>query len=564
MNGAFIPGLKFAGSRQLPIAATLSIVFHDMTRTTGLLLSLALSTAALTHASNPLQIKTDKGKVEGSLTADGKVRAFKGIPYAAPPVGDLRWQPPQPAAKWKGIRSAKDFGSHCVQTGGYPDMIFRDPGPSEDCLTLNVWAPAGAKPGSLPVMVWIYGGGFHSGGTSEARQDGQFLAHRNVVVVSMNYRLGIFGFFVYPALTAESPHHASGNYGLMDQAAAISWVKRNIKAFGGDPNNITLFGESAGSFSVSAQMASPLSKDIIQKAIGESGAAFYGADLSFEPRELREQTDAKFAETALHATTLADLRKLSADDLVNAATAKTTPPPPRFSPDIDGWFLPDSVPNIYAAGKQAHIPLIAGWNHDEDRAAVIFANPKVTAESFTAQAKGEFAENAGKFLALYPATSDTEAQTSAGDYSSDRFIIFSTWRWLEAQVQTGQAPVYRYRLDLGSPGDKFHPAAIGAFHSDDIEYVFGTLDSRQEFTARPEDRKLSDQIQIWWTNFARTGDPNGSAANATPGLPRWPTYNAATGWMVMHLDATSEARPDTQRDRYLFLDSVWGKPKSPE
>jgi para-nitrobenzyl esterase len=410
-------------------------------------------------------------------------------------------------------------------------------------------------------MVWIYGGGFNTGGTSENRQDGQFLAHRNVVVVSMNYRLGIFGFFTHPELTAESPHHASGNYGLMDETAAIEWVKRNIKAFGGDPNNITIFGESAGSFAVSAQMASPLSKGLFQKAIGESGGAFYSTGLSFQPREAREQRDAKFAETALHATTLADLRKLSADDILNAVTAKTIPPPPRFGPDVDGYFLPDSVPDIYAAGNQAHVPLIAGWNADEERGAVIFAKPPVTVETFKAQAQGEFGENADKFLALYPATNDIQAKASAGDYAGDRFIAFSTWRWLEAQVQTGKAPVYRYRFDLGSPGDKFHPAAVGAFHSDDIEYVFGTLDSRQEFTARPEDRKLSDQIGTYWTNFARTGDPNGGAG-ANADLPKWPTYNASTGWLVMHLDANSEAKPDNLRDRYLFLDSVWGKPKN--
>jgi len=532
-----------------------------MIRTHRFFFSLAIAASVLARASNPLQIKTDKGKVEGSLTVDGKVRAFKGIPFAAPPVGNLRWQPPQPAAKWKGVLAVKDFGNHCLQTGGYPDMIFHDPGPSEDCLTLNVWTPADAKPGSLPVMVWIFGGGFNTGGTSEARQDGQFLARRNVVVVSMNYRLGIFGFFVHPELTAESPHQASGNYGLMDQAAAIAWVKRDIAAFGGDPNNITIFGESAGSFSVSAQMASPLGRNLFQKAIGESGGAFYSSGLGFEPREVREQRDAKFAETVLHATTLADLRKLSADDILKAVTAKTTPPQPRFGPNVDGYFLPDSVPNIYAAGKQAHIPLIAGWNHDEERGPVIFAEPPLTVERFKIQAQADFGENAAKFLALYPATSNTEAVTSASDFAGDRFIAFSTWRWLEAHVQTGNAAVYRYRLDLGSPGDKFHPAAIGAFHSDDIEYVFGTLDSRQEFTARPEDRKLSDLIGTYWTNFARTGDPNGGAS-ATPELPKWPTYEAATGWMVMHLDANSEARPDTLRNRYLFLDSVWGKPKT--
>jgi para-nitrobenzyl esterase len=507
------------------------------------------------HAANPLQVKTDKGKVEGLLTADQKVIAFKGIPFAAPPVDNLRWQPPQPAAKWKGVFSAHDFGNHCIQTSGYPDMVFHDPGPSEDCLTLNVWAPAGAKPASLPVMVWIYGGGFRSGGTSEARQDGQFLAHRNVVVVSMNYRLGIFGFFTHPELTAESPHHASGNYGLMDETAAIAWVRKNIAAFGGNPDNITIFGESAGSFAVSAQMASPLSKDLFAKVIGESGGAFYSDDLGFEPREVREQKDSQFAQTAFGTTKLADLRKLSVDDILKAVTAKTTPPPPHFGPDVDGYFLPDSVPNIYAAGNQAHIPLLAGWNADEVRGAVLLAPKRPTADSFTTQAQTEFGANAQKFLAVYPAATDAEALTSAGDFVSDRFIAFSTWRWLEAQVATGKAPVYRYRLDLGSPGDKYHPAILGAFHSDDIEYVFGTLDSRPEAVWRPEDRKLSDQMGAYWTNFARTGDPNG------PNLPKWPTYGP-TEWQVMHLDATSEARSDDHRDRYLFLDQVWGKPKA--
>ena len=244
-------------------------------------LALSLLTTAAAQAAHPadaLQVKTTNGVIEGTLTNKDQIRAFKGIPFAAPPVGNLRWQPPQPAANWKGVRSAKDFGSHCIQSSGYPDMIFHDPGPSEDCLTLNVWTPANAKPGTLPVMVWIYGGGFSSGGTSESRQDGQFLAARNVVVVSMNYRLGIFGFFELPELTAESPHHASGNYGLLDQTAALAWVKNNIAAFGGDPNNVTIFGESAGSISVSAQMASPLAKGLFAKAIGESGGALYGSD----------------------------------------------------------------------------------------------------------------------------------------------------------------------------------------------------------------------------------------------------------------------------------------------
>lgn len=517
---------------------------------------LVVSLIPAAYASNPLQVKTDKGKVEGVFTTDKQVRSFKGIPYAAPPVGDLRWQAPHPAAKWKGVRPAKEFGSHCIQSSSYSDMVFHDPGPSEDCLTLNVWAPANAKPGSLPVMVWIYGGGYTGGSTSEGRQDGQFLAHRNVVIVSMNYRLGIFGFFVHPELTVESPHHASGNYGLLDQTAALQWVKSNIGGFGGDPSNVTIFGESAGSFAVSSQMASPLARGLFSKAIGESGGAFYSGGLQYDSRESLEERNVAFAQAAFNTSKLADLRKLPVDTILQAVQAKTTPIPPRFGPDVDGYFLPDSVPNIYAAGHQAHIPLLAGWNADEARGSILLSKTPTTIDTFTATAQTQFGDRANDFLAVYPDTTDAEAITSAGDFASDRFIVFSTWRWLEAQVNTGQSPVYRYRLDLGSPGDKFHPASIGAFHSDDIEYVFGTLDSRQEATWRPEDRKLSDQIGAYWTNFARTGDPNAT------GLPIWPTYNANTQWQVMHLDTISMAKPDANRARYLFLDEVWGKPKT--
>src|SRR3984957_8537097 len=224
-------------------------------------------------ASLPLQVKIDTGTIEGK--ANGPVRAFLGIPYAAPPVGELRWKPPAAVAKWTGVRKATDFGPHCMQGKVYGDMKFRDSGGSEDCLSLNVWVPTETSGAKLPVMVWIYGGGFAAGTTSEARQDGTHLAQQGVVVVSMNYRLGIFGFFVHPELAKESGRNSAGNYGLLDQLAALEWVHDNIAAFGGDPGNVTIFGESAGSFSVSAQMASPLAKGLFQKAVGESGAAFF-------------------------------------------------------------------------------------------------------------------------------------------------------------------------------------------------------------------------------------------------------------------------------------------------
>ncbi len=307
--------------------------------------------------------------------------------------------------------------------------------------------------------------------------------------------------------------------------------------------------------SVSAHMASPLSRGLFNKAIGESGGGFPGPAPREESGRALEERNVVFAKEAFGTSTLADLRKLSVDEILRAATAKTTPPPPRFWPIVDGYFLPDSVANIYARGSAARVPLLAGWNADEARGQVLLAKTKTTSESFAATAQADFGDNAQRFLAVYPASTDDQAVTSAGDYAGDHFIAYSTWKWLEAHVATGKAPVFRYRLDLGSPGDKNHQAILGAFHSDDIEYVFGSLDSRPEAVWRPEDRKLSELMGSYWTNFAKTGDPNGA------GLPHWPTYGAADQWQVMHLDAASEAKPDRQRERYLFLDEAWGKPK---
>ncbi len=512
----------------------------------------AFSLAA--RASDPLVVKTHGGKLQGlevqSLPGQ-QVRAFLGVPFAVPPVGALRWRPPQPAAKWKGTRAATGFGYRCMQPDIYNDMIFHDPGRSEDCLTLNVWTPAKDRYAKLPVMVWIYGGGYIAGSTSEGRQNGAFLAGRGVVVVTMNYRLGVFGFLALPAQAQEDPHRAAGNYGLMDQAAALNWVKRNIQSFGGDPHNVTLFGESAGAFSVSAQMASPLAQGLFARAIGESGGAFSSSGLGFPSLPAAEQRSQEFAQSAFGTDDLARLRAMSAEDLLSRSFAARGVP--RIGPDVDGYFLPESIPAIYAAGKQAHVPLLAGWNHDEGSGQVLAQEPQPTVESMRTYAQSEFGVNADRFLAAYSAKDDAAALRAMEDLSGDRFIAFSTWKWIEAQVMTGGKPVYRYRFDLPSPGDKFHSAAMGAFHSDEIEYVFGTLDSRQQAAWRPEDRALSGLIQHYWTNFARSGDPNG------PGLPQWPQYNAAGNWPVMHLDANSAAHPDQHRDRYLFLDLVWGQ-----
>ena len=503
---------------------------------------------ALFAASAP-QVKTKSGVVEGK--EDGAVRAFLGIPYAVPPVGDLRWKPPVTAAKWTGVRKATDFGPHCLQGNVFGDMTFRDPAGSEDCLSLNVWVPAKPPSAKLPVMVWIYGGGFVAGSTSETRQDGTNLAQQGVVVVSMNYRLGIFGFFVHPELAKESGHNAAGNYGLLDQVAALHWVHNNIAAFGGDPENVTIFGESAGSFSVSAQMASPLAKGLFQKAIGESGGAFYSGGLSFETRSVREEKDVQAVSAKLGVSKLADLRALPAEKLLDPFI----PPQSRgfdFGPDVDGYFLPEPVPAIFAAGKQNDVPLLAGWNHDEGSFEIAYSPQKPSAESLKATAQKEFGAKAPEFLKLYPADSDQQAARSAQDFAGDSFIAFSTWQWLESQSKTGKHPVYRYRFDLGPPSDPKAPQ-LGAYHSAEIEYVFGQLDSKAGINWRPEDRQLSATMQKYWANFARSGDPNG------PDLPKWPAYSAADGWPVMFLDAQSAAHKDDLRDRYLFLAGAWAK-----
>ena len=503
------------------------------------------------QASDLLVVRTDMGKVQGKMSSDGQARAYLGIPYAAPPVGPLRWKDPQPAAKWKDVRQATSFGNRCMQQDRYDDMVFRDPGESEDCLTLNVWVPAAKPKGKLPVMVWIYGGGFTGGTTSEPRQDGANLTHKGVMVVSMNYRLGIFGFMATSALAAEDPHHAAGNYGLMDELACLQWVRKNAAAFGGDPGNVTIFGESAGSFAVSAQMASPLAQGLFVHAIGESGGAFASKALTFPPlSEIAPKTEA-YLTKVVGDRSLDALRAMSSDEILKLGQQKD-PAKPDFAPDTDGYFLPENVAAIFAAGKQAHVPLIAGWNRDEGTGNVVSHPDRQGVEGLRATAAKEFGPRADDFLKVYQGGDDAEATRAAEDFSGDLFLVYSTWAWLEAQVKGG-SPAYRYLFAQPSPGDPFHKVSDGAFHSDEIEYVFGNLDSRKGAHFTPEDYKLSELMQTFWTNFARTGDPNST------GAPHWPMYDAAGNWQVMRLSPQPEAAPDAHRARYLFLQQVWDK-----
>jgi len=511
-------------------------------------ISCGLVTVALVAGLSPalhcdaLKVKTAQGKVHGKLINNAKVRAFLGIPYAAPPTGDLRWKSPVPVASWKGVRDATNYGAHCIQTP-FPDMSFQDAGPSEDCLYLNVFSPAEAKDSSrLPVMFWIHGGGYFSGSASEPRHNGDFLPTKGVVLVTINYRLGVFGFLATDELVKEG-NGAAGNYGLLDMIAALQWVKSNIEKFGGDPGNVTIFGESAGSSAVSTLMASPLAQGLFAKAIGESGSAL-GRGLGGETAAEAAPVGTTWAQS-LGAKSLTELRAIPGDRILEASHK---PGAPRFAPVIDGHALTEPVAETYAQGKQAHVPLLAGWNRDEGN---IEAAKTMTMTLWKSKADQRFGDRAVEFLELYPGNDDAQAARSSIDFTGDTFIAFGTWKWIEAQVKTGEAPVYRYHFELAAPASKFHEAV--AFHSDDIEYVFGALDTRPGSVWRPEDRKLSEQMMSYWTNFAKTGDPNG------PGLPEWPRYDK-TG-AVMHLDAESKASPDTTRSRYEFL--LQGIPPEP-
>ena len=506
-------------------------------RRAAALFSLLLLSATTAFAD---PVKTANGLIEGTTEKD--LRIFQGIPFAAPPVGELRWKAPQPVQNWNGVKHVHGFGPQCMQRRVFSDMVFRAAGTSEDCLYLNVWTPAKSASERLPVLVYFYGGGFIAGDGSEPRYDGAAMARKGIVALTVNYRLGVFGFFAHPELTKESPQRASGNQGLLDQAAALRWVQANIAAFGGDPKKVTIAGESAGSISVSALMASPLSKGLIAGAIGESGAMI---EPTIPPVALADAEKAGTAFAAMmEAPSLAALRALPAEKILEA-TAR--PGLPRFSPAVDGYFLPKTPAEIFAAGEQARVPLLAGWNSEESSSRAVLGQGEPTPENYANAVKKLYPVLADQILKAYPGTTGDEVAQSATALAGDRFIAFSTWKWLDLHGRTGGAATYRYFYARPRPG------ARGAGHSAEIEYAMGNLASNKAYAWTPDDEKVSQTFQGFFANFVKTGNPNGA------GLPKWPAANTGKTVPVMRIDVDSRAEPETIRDRYLLLEQTYQK-----
>ena len=486
----------------------------------------------------------DSGRVSGVTGNDPAVLVYKGIPFAAPPVGDLRWREPQPVTAWTGVKAADAFGPHCPgrSFGATPPAAV-----SEDCLYLNVWTPARSRGESLPVFVWIHGGGFQGGSGSERVFDGEAFARKGVIVVTFNYRISVFGFLAHPELTKESRYHASGNYGLLDQVAALEWIKRNIGAFGGDPSRVTIAGESAGAYSVSALTASPLARGLFHQAVAESGGYFMPKPGAMRPLGAAEKVGADFA-SSLGATGLADLRGRRADDVMKAVVAMEDFF--AFQPGIDGRFLQEPVYATYVKGRQARVPLLIGSNTDEGAFLIPERRPSV--QEFEARLEQTFGARTAQVRQLYPVDTPSALIRSELDLSGDGEFNYPMWKWAVMQRQAG-LPVYYYlfgRTVPGAPGQQYKGiprTAIGALHGDEVPYVFGTLDASSR-TWEPADRELSAAMLSYWANFVKTGDPNG------PGLPAWPRYDAQAHDPLMHFDAAPQARPDHRTLRMKTLD----------
>ena len=516
----------------------------------------------------PVQIKTANGLIEGEFDVRTKIQSFKGIPFAAPPVGDLRWKAPQPTANWTVTKQTKKFGPRAMQPPVFGDMNFRSDGMSEDCLYLNVWSPAKSAAEKLPVLVYFYGGGFAAGDGSEPRYDGEMMAQKGIVTLTVNYRLGIFGFFSHPELTKESPNKASGNYGLLDQVAALKWVQANIAQFGGDPKRVTIAGESAGSISVSVLMASPLSKNLIAGAIGESGASINPTFFPV-PQAEGEKIGSDFAQKngvnslkILRGLTTYELYQISADASLGV-----------FKIAIDGYLLPKSLPELFEAKQQAMVPLLLGWNNQEMPYQVLMQGKPATTENYTAKVKELYPTKADEVLKLYPATTPEAVEDAARDLASDRFISFSTWKWFDLHRKNSNQPVYRYlyarprpemrSADLvanlaggTSKRDKNAPKPPkdkGASHSAEIEYCMGNLFTNTVYAWDEDDYKVSNTMMNYFANFVKTGNPNGEK------LPVWSAAKNEAQPDIMVIDVETKAKKAEGDARYLFLDKEYMK-----
>ncbi len=525
-------------------------------RTFWLCALLCLAMPALAQAQSAPLANTEAGTVSGSR-ADG-ISVFKGIPFAAPPVGPLRWQAPEPAQPWQGVRDATSFAPACPQVG-MADPSMRPAKTSEDCLYVNVWTPANAASAHLPVMVWIYGGGFTQGATSLPIYSGRRLAQKGVVVVSIAYRVGPFGFLAHPELTAESPHHSSGDYGLLDQIAGLEWVKRNIAAFGGDPDRVTIFGESAGGISVSMLCASPLAKGLFEGAISESGGSFGPPRTRDEggtnvpPLDIAEQKGAQFLET-LHVGSIAAARKLSTAAII--ANAGPALGGRRFWPVFDGYVLPGEQYSLYAGGRYSDVPVLIGTNTDEGALFPQAANAKAYIEDVR-EAYGPFAD---KILNSYPANDNAQALRSGRDLFRDAAFVWPTWSWARLQSRTGKSPVYVYYFGLRPPyPDEPRYADWGASHGAEVAYVFGNLEPGR-MAWRPIDHAVSERLMTYWTNFAKTGNPNGD------GPMQWPRFEPPQPKVLFigRQDAAA-AVPNLKRLRLLDGYFAWrrGHPQQP-
>ena len=504
----------------------------------------AFAFVSTARAQAPKPVRTQAGLVQGT-TQDG-ITVYKGIPFGAPPVGDLRWRPPQPPAPWKGVKETDKFAPACMQNPiVMPALGIESVPVSEDCLYLNVWTPAKSPRDKLAVMVWIYGGGFTGGGTSLSQYDTMSFAKKGVVYVSIAYRLGVFGFLADPELTTEQGGH-SGNYGLLDQIAGLEWVKRNIAAFGGDPHRVTIFGESAGGISVSMLAASPLAKGLFEGAISESGGNFAPARSDGEGGEnMVSLATAERSGAALLAKldvkSIADARKLPAEVLLKTRGAGLGTTWPNF----DGYVLPGDQYDLYKAGRYNDTPVLIGWNADE---GALFVRT-TTQSSYLASIHSGYGEYADKILSVYPGNSDSEALRSARDMARDTLFGWSTWTWARLQSQTGKGEVFVYYFSHRPPyPDTPEFKDWGAAHGSELSYVFEKFASTM--SPSDADKAMADQVSSYWVNFAKTGDPNGT------GLPAWPAFTDADQ-QVMNLNDPSHAIPTPNLDKLKVLDGYY-------